>query len=137
MSSRPNGVPAITGFPLRLQSMLLECHLCIFFGYNPELTSLNDAQDQNLNAGFVDYHDKRIVKLFLYGLSAGEVTRRFSSIQPVREDVESVLSDSFSEFEKREEDQNLTIRVSLFFRKSFSKTRLFYTYNHPANAVLY
>lgn len=108
-----------------------------FSGYNPELTYLRDDKNQHLNAGFVDYHDKRIVKLFLDGLPVEDIAQRFSAIQPVQEDVENLFSGSLSELEKREQELFLTIRVSSFIRDNFTKTRLFYTYNHPANAVLY
>jgi len=108
-----------------------------FAGYNPELTYLRNAKNQHLNAGFVDYHDKRIVKLYLEGRSDDDIKHSFYRLQPVREDVEAVLKETLAELRSRELEQQLDIAVSGFVEQNFAKERLFYTYNHPANAVLY
>ncbi|MCK7597354.1 WcbI family polysaccharide biosynthesis putative acetyltransferase [Microbulbifer sp. CAU 1566] len=108
-----------------------------FAGYNPELTYLRNKQNQHLNAGFVDYHDKRIVKLLLEGRSDEDIKHSFHRLQPVREDVESVLKDTLAELRRREQEQQLDISVSKFVEQNFTRERLFYTYNHPANSVLY
>ncbi|MFC6635527.1 WcbI family polysaccharide biosynthesis putative acetyltransferase [Microbulbifer taiwanensis] len=108
-----------------------------FSGYNPELTYLRNKKNQHLNAGFVDYHDKRIVKLFLEGRSDDEIKHSFCRLQPVREDVESVLKETLAELRRREQEQGLDIGVTDFVEQNFTRERLFYTYNHPANAVLY
>ncbi|SDZ78773.1 WcbI family polysaccharide biosynthesis putative acetyltransferase [Microbulbifer marinus] len=108
-----------------------------FAGYNPELTYLRNKKNQHLNAGFVDYHDKRVVKLFLEGRSDNEIKHSFHRLQPVREDVEAVLNDTLAELRRREQEQELDIAVADFVERNFTKERLFYTYNHPANAVLY
>jgi len=108
-----------------------------FAGYNPELTYLRNAKNQHLNAGFVDYHDKRMVKLFLEGRTDEDIKRSFHRLQPVREDVESVLDETLAELRKREQEQKLDIGVSDFVEQNFTRERLFYTYNHPANSVLY
>ncbi|QKX18091.1 WcbI family polysaccharide biosynthesis putative acetyltransferase [Microbulbifer sp. YPW1] len=108
-----------------------------FAGYNPELTYLRNNKNQHLNAGFVDYHDKRVVKLFLEARSDDDIKHSFHRLQPVREDVESVLEETLAELRKREQEQQLDISVSDFVEQNFTRDRLFYTYNHPANAVLY
>lgn len=108
-----------------------------FAGYNPELTYLRDKKNRHLNAGFVDYHDKRIVKLFLEGKSDNEIKHSFHRLQPVREDVEAVLNETLVELRRREREQNLDIAVADFVEENFTRERLFYTYNHPANTVLY
>ena len=108
-----------------------------FSGYNPELTYLRNRKNQHLNDGFVDYHDKRVVKLFLEGRSDEEVKHSFHRLQPVREDVESVLEETLAELRRREREQELDIGVADFVEQNFARERLFYTYNHPANAVLY
>lgn len=108
-----------------------------FSAYNPELTYVRNKHGQHLNEGFVDYHDKRILKLFLQDKPETEIADFFSSIQPVEIDITQVLADSLKEMKTREVEQNLVIKVSGFIEKNFTKQRLFYTYNHPANAVLY
>jgi hypothetical protein len=108
-----------------------------FSAYNPELTYLRDKINRHLNEGFVDYHDKRIVKLFLAGYSEGEITSSYQKIQPFPEDVESFYQATLAEMKTRELEQGLDIKVSAFVEENFRITRLFYTYNHPANVVLY
>lgn len=108
-----------------------------FSAYNPELTYLRDKINRHLNEGFVDYHDKRIVKLFLAGYSNKEITSSYQEIQPFLADVESFYQETLAEMKTRELEQRLNIKVSSFVEQNFRTTRLFYTYNHPANAVLY
>lgn len=108
-----------------------------FSGYNPELTYLRNKKNEHLNAGFVDYHDKRIVKLFLSGKSDEDIANRFSQLHLSRIDVENNLNDTLNELRRREKEQDIDIVVSEFITKNFTKKRLFFTFNHPANAVLY
>jgi hypothetical protein len=108
-----------------------------FGGYNPELTYLRNNHSHHLNDGFVDYHDKRIVKLFLDGYSKFELERMFSKLQPVRNDVIKLANDSISALRMREQEHDLDIIISDYIECNYQKERLFFTYNHPSNSILY
>jgi len=108
-----------------------------FAGYNPELCYLRKPNGLHLNEGLVDYHDKRIVKLFLAGYSAEQIAEKVNQLQPQKIDVEENLQSTFEEMVTRESELNLLIKVSDFIKDNYKKYRLFYTYNHPANEVLY
>lgn len=110
----------------------------IFFtGYNPELTYIRNSNGQHLNEGFVDYHDKRIAKLYVEGKTPPQILSEFQKILPSEKDVKENLAATLKEMRDRERDFKLDIKLSTFIETNYQKERLFFTYNHPANAVLF
>lgn len=108
-----------------------------FSGYNPELTYLRKPNGLHLNEGFVDYHDKRIVKLFLEEMPVEKVAANYQRLQPGSVDIQKNLDASFEEMQSREIEFELAIRLTNFIQSNYKKERLFYTFNHPSNTVLY
>lgn len=107
-----------------------------FSAYNPELCYIRNNIGMQLNAGFVDYHDKRIVKLYLENKDSQVIKDTYQQIQPRASEVLAALDATLAESRRREVEQALDIKVADFIEAHFRHERLFFTYNHPANAVL-
>jgi hypothetical protein len=107
-----------------------------FSGYCPELIYLKDVQGGRLNGGFCDYHDQRIVDCFLDGFPASKTRTEFQDIQLGADFIRTNAENSLLECARREEEQELDIRLSGFIREKYRQQHLFFTFNHPSNAVL-
>ena len=108
-----------------------------FSGYNPELTYIKKTTGQRLNEGFSDYHDKRIVSLFLEGKSDQIIADSYQRLQLTPDDIKHNYINAINELKKREHEQNLNIFSASFIEENFKKERLFHTFNHPSNSVLF
>lgn len=107
-----------------------------FSGYSPELTYISGKNGQHLNGGFCDYHDIRIIRLFLSGVSPEKANEQMDWIYLEKDAVSDYAQRSLDELEKRENEGALNIRVSSYLREHYKKRRQFFTFNHPANELL-
>ncbi|AQA17035.1 hypothetical protein BST95_01210 [Halioglobus japonicus] len=108
-----------------------------FSGYSPELTYVRKPDGSHLNNGLCDYHDKRIIYCYLMGLPEYETARLLGDFQLHRETVRRNIELSLEELERRENEQNLSVRLKHYIAENCFHDRLFFTFNHPSNKILY
>lgn len=107
-----------------------------FSAYNPELLNIRDARGVNFSGGYSDYHDKRIIQLYLEGKSEEETMNIFPYFQMNKLEVQKVYESTINQTIDREKSQNLDVCLSSYLQRGYNLNRLFHTYNHPANEVL-
>ena len=101
-------------------------------GYNPELFYLRNPDGSHFTEQF-DYHSRIIFKSFIEGLSVEDTILRFSE-PTVSIGSLAAAMDGLEELKRRE--MSLDIRTESFIRSHFREQRLFWTLNHPTNALL-
>lgn len=100
--------------------------------YNPELFYLRNPDGSHVTEQF-DYHNRLIFKSFIEGLSVKDTILRFSD-PTVYAGSLPVAMNSLEELKHRE--MSLDIKTESFIRRNFHEQRLFWTLNHPTNALL-
>ncbi|NKF50080.1 hypothetical protein G3R49_05790 [Shewanella sp. WXL01] len=103
-----------------------------FSGYFSSLMYLRKPGGGTLPGVLGDYHDSRLVRGVLSGLSNEEIVESISKSSAVN--ARTKCKESIDVLRKREEE--LDIRVSNYLESEFSKRQLFYVFNHPSNELL-
>ena len=101
-----------------------------FTGYQPWLMYLRKPAGGTLKGVLGDYHDERVVRAYIDGLTIDQAVDRMG--------VEAVDAGFFeAEFTKLElRETGLDARSVDYLREHYRKRKLFYVMNHPANEVM-
>lgn len=99
--------------------------------YNPEIFYLKNEYGKKVSEGF-DYHHKLIFYGFLKGYSV-ETTKNLFFL-PIA-NIENIICAAFEEIFKR--DSYSDVKVFNFIKTNYNKSKLFYTFNHPNNKMLF
>jgi len=104
-----------------------------FDGLFPYLQFMRLADGASLIGPLVDYHDQRIVSAFLEGLPQPECVERLARAD------EAVCRQRFHAglAESRRRERDLPIRVMDVVESRLGTDRVFHTFNHPANIVMW
>ena len=106
-----------------------------FTAYNPELTGLKNENGMPIMSPF-SYYDYNI----LYLLAAGKSIQQAVSLIKMdnfysKDFLKNVYESSLSILSNREDD--LDIKVVSYIERYFKEKKLFHTYNHPKNVLLF
>lgn len=104
-----------------------------FGGLFPYLRYIRIEPHKALQGPLGDYHDQRIATAFIEGLSEEECVRHMtvSDVDECRRHFETALAES------RQREVALPIKVMDFVERHMRQRRLFHTFNHPSNAVMW
>lgn len=104
-----------------------------FGGLFPYLHYLRQDTGEPLKGPLSDYHDRRIVRAFLTGMSeaecAGAICTRDTKL--CTQHFASAVKESVSR------EEGLPIKVMIYVMDHFKAERLFHTFNHPTNTILW
>lgn len=103
-----------------------------FGGLFPYLAYLRVPGKGTLGGPFTEYHDTRIIEAFLAGLSIEETTALLDAETPIKP---SFFDSCFEESLKRE--TSVDIPVMGLVKETLLREHAFFTYNHPANSILW
>lgn len=106
-----------------------------FGGYNPELFYLRAEPGRPYRGPLGDYHIKDIADGYKDGLSTEQVTALIRNPEVNRERYAAKVQGSIEELKNRE--KSTLTPISDFVAENFRKRRLFFTFNHPANELLF
>lgn len=102
-------------------------------GYFPDLFYLRDAAGQPVVDGPFDYHDRTVLEAYATGLSVAD-TARLLEDPTLPSDADLWAANATAELEIRGE--GCDVEVASFIASRFRQELLFFTMNHPANALL-
>ncbi len=119
----------------RWPSKLMVWQNLYFRGYNPELIYLRPERGRHYRGPLGDYHIADIVEGFRGGRPAAVVAREIRDPDFNRARYGAEIEASVAELRDREK---ATITpVADYIEKNFQHRRLFYTFNHPSNALIF
>lgn len=102
-------------------------------GYFPDLFYMRDADGRPVVDGPFDYHDRTILEAYASGLDPAATCRLLEDPdQP--SDAVAWAANATAELDIR--GQGCDVQVTDFIDANFRNELLFYTMNHPANAML-
>ncbi len=102
-------------------------------GYVPDLLYLRDDAGRPVVDGPFDYHDRTILQAYASGLDAGGACALLADPEQPS-DAQSWADRATAELDVRGE--GCEIKVARFIAERFRDELLFFTMNHPANALL-
>ncbi|MCP9802611.1 hypothetical protein KBY75_03405 [Cyanobium sp. T1G-Tous] len=103
-----------------------------FKGYHPWLMYLRKPTGGTLKGPVSDYHDERIVRSYINGLTVREALQWLSSVEL----DSNFIGAEFAKLEDREREGRLDARSVDYLRSHHRNRKLFYVINHPANEVM-
>lgn len=105
-----------------------------YTGYNPELTCLRDTSRKPLGGPLGDYHNRTFFNAWKEGLSVKDALRRNADIDYNREAYIDIPENSMLELKQREAETD--VRIVDWIAEHIFAQRLFFTFNHPAQALI-
>lgn len=103
-------------------------------GYTPDLRYVRIPGQGTLKGPLGDYHSEVILKSWLDGKSVTELHERMCSVEYWELMFGNVHKESLNELKVRESGLDVALASEIEMNKS--KTRLFYTFNHPTLKLL-
>jgi len=119
----------------RSDSKLLVWQNLYFRGYNPELVYLRPAKGRHYCGPLGDYHIEDVVRGYQKGLAVTEVAAELEDVELNAARYSGVLGSTLEQLRARE--KNTVTPVADFIEERCWDRRLFYTFNHPSNALLF
>lgn len=121
---------------MKSNAKLIQMPVPYFIGYFPEQFYLHD-ENGNL-VGTHDglpspYHNKIIFWGYINGKSAQEILELLYASCNMK-NIKKLVADSFAELRRREE--TIDFKISDYIKNNYTKERLFWTINHPTNALI-
>lgn len=105
-----------------------------YAGYNPELTYLRDELRRPLGGPLGDYHIRTVHDAWLAGLGVAEAVSRHLDDNYNESKYANVPEESLQELRRREQQSD--IRIVDWIAERLWSQRLFFTFNHPAQALI-
>ena len=123
-----------TGVKDRFKGKTFVWPVAYFRGYNPELQYLRGG-GKHTQGPLGDYHVGTLIEAFKRGETVQQAADLLADEDYNRKTYASVAAESLAQLQARE--QSLDVSVHSFIQEHFAKQRLFYSFNHPANRVLF
>ena len=105
-----------------------------FRGYNPELQYLRRGGSHCLGP-LGDYHVTTLIQAYLKGEAVEQAANLLADEDYNRSAYGAVAAQSLGEL--RERERSIDVPVASFIDENFAKQRLFYSFNHPSNRLLF
>lgn len=105
-----------------------------FSGFTPDLMYIRHPEVTTLRGPLGEYHNKTILDGWLLGISQEQVVGWLSD--PFYNKQEYGKEDAASLTELKARDALVDIKIADFIESTLSKCRTFFTFNHPAAALL-
>ena len=105
-----------------------------YSGYNPELFYLRGKDRKPLGGPVGDYHNKTFYEAWRAGLSVDEAVSRHLNYDFNEKTYVHIPEISLDELRKRESGTD--VRIVDWIKEHMWRQRLFFTFNHPAQALI-
>lgn len=105
-----------------------------YAGYNPELTYLRQADRKPLGGPLGDYHNRLVLDAWRQGLGVGGARQRLHDLDHSARAYGDVPQRSLDELRRRELATD--VRIVDAITERLWEHRLFFVFNHPAQALI-
>jgi hypothetical protein len=105
-----------------------------FNGYYPRQIYLRANNGERVVGPIGDYHDTLVIEGFLNDLRASQIVEQLENASWTAAQHRSAIDMYINHFRNRE--QNVTVQLTSYLEAHLDSQLQFYTFNHPANALL-